>query len=54
MKKTYKTREGLRFKFSGSYISDTDHVKAKEDPMIRRMIRDGDLIEVDVKKEGGK
>jgi len=47
MKNLYRTREGLRFIFYGKYISDTDHVKAKENPMIRKMIKDGDLFEVD-------
>lgn len=52
MKKTYKTRSGWRFKLKGTYISDTDYVKVNVDPMIRRMVKDGDLIEVDAKKDG--
>lgn len=54
MKKTYKTRPDWRFKLKGVYITETDYVKVKVDPMIRRMVRDGDLIEVDVKKEGAE
>jgi len=52
MKKTYKTRSGWRFKLKGVYITETEHVKVAVDPMIRRMVKDGDLIEVEAIKDG--
>lgn len=47
---------GLKFLLKGAIVSKDNVVSVKENSMIRRMIRDGDLVEVkrDLQKQSKK